>query len=178
MDIQVGYNALGDFRLSALGDGDLDIPALNQQEGTFTNMNKRVLPTNVALDYDGYVLNDIVQELIDAPELTIEWTPHLPKSKGFKAIEFDALPNRYLNDGTEDRGYRLDVVEVEPNPSKIEKFDDKSVLDGQIAYRCNPQRQFNDFTNKAHQIFEELWAICESRELAKSSSKRVIVSLD
>ncbi len=49
----VGYNALGDFRLSALGDGDLDIPALNQQEGTFTNMNKRVLPTNVALDYDG-----------------------------------------------------------------------------------------------------------------------------
>jgi len=81
----VGYNALGDFRLSALGDGDLDIPALNQQEGTFTNMNKRVLPTNVALDYDGYVLNDIVQELIDAPELTIEWTPHLPKSKGFKA---------------------------------------------------------------------------------------------
>jgi len=64
----VGYNALGDFRLSALGDGDLDIPALNQQEGTFTNMNKRVLPTNVALDYDGYVLNDIVQELIDAPE--------------------------------------------------------------------------------------------------------------
>jgi len=72
----------------------------------------------VALDYDGYVLNDIVQELIDAPELTIEWTPHLPKSKGFKAIEFDALPNRYLNDGTEDRGYRLDVVEVEPKTSK------------------------------------------------------------
>jgi NADH-quinone oxidoreductase subunit G len=173
----VGYNALGDFRLSALGDGDLDIPALNQQEGTFTNMNKRVLPTNVALDYDGYVLNDIVQELIDAPELTIEWTPHLPKSKGFKAIEFDALPNRYLNDGTEDRGYRLDVVEVEPNPSKIEKFDDKSVLDGQIAYRCNPQRQFNDFTNKAHQIFEE-FGLYVSPEMAKKLSKRVIVELD
>ena len=30
-----------DFELSALGDGDLDIPALNQQEGTFTNIDKK-----------------------------------------------------------------------------------------------------------------------------------------
>ena len=36
----VGYNVKADFELSALGDGDLDIPALNQQEGTFTNIDK------------------------------------------------------------------------------------------------------------------------------------------
>jgi NADH-quinone oxidoreductase subunit G len=50
----VGYNENGDFRLSALGDGDLDMPALNQQAGTFTALGKRVVPTNAALPYDGY----------------------------------------------------------------------------------------------------------------------------
>ena len=38
----VGYNMKADFELSALGDGDLDIPALNQQEGNFfTNIDKK-----------------------------------------------------------------------------------------------------------------------------------------
>jgi len=173
----IGYNAPGDFRLSALGDGDLDMPALNQQEGTLTNMNKRVLPTNVAVEYGGYELNDILKELIDAPELTVDWTPHLPTSKGFKSVEFDSLPNEYLNDGTENRGYRLDVIESEPKPSKIEKFDESIILDGQIAYRCNPQRQFNDFTNKAHQIFEE-FGLYVSPAKAKELPKRVVVELD
>ena len=45
----VAYNENGDFKLSALGDGDLDMPAMNQQEGTLTNMHKRVTPTNAAL---------------------------------------------------------------------------------------------------------------------------------
>ena len=36
----VGYNAQGDFTLSSLGDGDLDMPSLNQQEGTFVNIDK------------------------------------------------------------------------------------------------------------------------------------------
>ncbi len=45
----IGYNALGDFKLSALGDGDLDIPAMSQQEGTLTNMHKRVTPSQCRL---------------------------------------------------------------------------------------------------------------------------------
>ncbi|MBD3808445.1 MAG: NADH-quinone oxidoreductase subunit G, partial [Epsilonproteobacteria bacterium] len=45
----VGYNEPGDFRLSALGNGDIDMPAMNQQEGTLTNMHKVVVPTNAAL---------------------------------------------------------------------------------------------------------------------------------
>ena len=74
----VGYNENGDFKLSALGDGDLDMPAMNQQEGTLTNMHKRVTPTNAALEFDGYELNDLMKVLVDAPAETIDWTKELP----------------------------------------------------------------------------------------------------
>jgi NADH-quinone oxidoreductase subunit G len=150
----IGYNESGDFKLSALGDGDLDMPAMNQQEGTLTNMHKRVTPTNAALDYDGYELNDIVREVAAAPKETIMWTEHLPVAKGFKAIEFDSLPNHYANDGVEHRGYILEVTSAEVEEISVDKFDDANALEGEIAYRCNPQRQFNDFSDKAHQIFE------------------------
>ena len=109
----VGYNENGDFRLSALGDGDLDMPAMNQQEGTLTSMAKRVLPTNAALEYDGYELNDIVKALVGAPELTIDWTAVLPTDKGFKAVEFDSLPNAFTNQGVDNRGYVLEISNVE-----------------------------------------------------------------
>ncbi len=72
--ITVGYNENGDFRLSALGEGDLDMPAMNQQEGTLTAMSKRVLPTNAALEYGGYELNDLMKALVGAPAETIDWT--------------------------------------------------------------------------------------------------------
>jgi NADH-quinone oxidoreductase subunit G len=150
----VGYNENGDFRLSALGDGDLDMPAMNQQEGTLTNMHKRVIPTNAALEYKGYELNDIMKVLIDAPRETIEWTVKLPVSKGFKAVEFDSLPNGYLNDGTENRGYELTTKKRKVKEIKVDKIDESITLDGEIVYRCNPQRQFNDFSDKAHEIFE------------------------
>ncbi|MCK4442312.1 MAG: ferredoxin, partial [Sulfurovaceae bacterium] len=173
----IGYNASGDFRLSALGDGDLDIPAMNQQEGTLTNMHKRVTPTNPALDYHGYTLNDIMREVLSAPTHTIDWTPRLPTDKGFKAVEFDSLPNGYKNDGTENRGYLLDTTKTEVGDIEVDKFDDSIALDGEIAYRCNPQRQFNDFTDKAHQIFEE-FALYASPKKADSLGKRVVVEFD
>ncbi|SFV60101.1 NADH-ubiquinone oxidoreductase chain G [hydrothermal vent metagenome] len=150
----IGYNENGDFKLSALGDGDLDMPAMNQQEGTLTNMHKRVTPTNAALEYRGYELNDIMKALTDAPAETIDWTVSLPTKKGFKAVEFDALPNGYMNDGTENRGYKLTVKNRKAKEIKVEKIDESAVLEGEIVYRCNPQRQFNDFSNKAHEIFE------------------------
>ncbi len=109
----IGYNEVGDFKLSALGDGDLDIPAMNQQEGTLTNMHKRVTPTYPALEYKGYELNDIMREIISAPAYTIDWTKKLPTNKGFKTVEFDSLPNEYLNDGTENRGYLLETTKVD-----------------------------------------------------------------
>ncbi len=173
----VGYNENGDFRLSALGDGDLDMPAMNQQEGTLTNINKRVLPTNAAVDYEGYELNDLMKELTGAPELTVDWTEKLPTEKGFKAIKFDDLPNSFGNDGSDNRGYRLDVKIQEVALPEVEKFDENGVLEGEIAYRCNPARQFNDFTDKSHEIFEA-FGLYTSKEKAETLGEKVEVLFD
>jgi NADH-quinone oxidoreductase subunit G len=170
----VGYNENGDFRLSALGDGDLDMPAMNQQEGTLTSMAKRVLPTNAALEYDGYELNDIVKALVGAPELTIDWTSVLPTDKGFKAVEFDSLPNAFTNQGVDNRGYVLATSNVETELPAVEKFDESLALEGEIAYRCNPARQFNDFTDKSHEIFEA-FALYASTAKAESLGEKVEV---
>jgi len=172
----IGYNENGDYRLSALGDGDIDMPAMNQQEGTLTNMHKRVTPTNAALEYNGYELNEIVAKLVGAPELTIDWTQKLPTAKGFKAVEFDSLPNGYKNDGSEDRGYLLDSSSNEVELPSVEKIDESVVIEGEIAYRCNPQRQFNDFSNKAHQIFET-FALYASPKRAAELGERVELTI-
>ena len=173
----IGYNESGDFRLSALGDGDLDIPAMNQQEGTLTNMHKRVTPTNAALEFKGYELNDIMREVANAPKHTIDWTAHLPVDKGFKSVEFDSLPNGYTNDGTENRGYTLTMTTKEVDEVTVDKFDDANALDGDIAYRCNPQRQFNDFSDKAHEIFEA-FALYASPARAEALGKKVEVEFE
>ncbi len=168
----VGYNENGDFRLSALGDGDLDMPAMNQQEGTLTNMHKRVTPTNAALEYNGYELNDLMKVLVGAPELTVDWTEKLPVEKGFRTAKFDDLPNGYLNDGTENRGYALENITCEAEAIAVEKIDENGVLEGEIVYRCNPQRQFNDFTDKAHEIFEG-FGLYAAPEKAKALGEKV-----
>jgi NADH-quinone oxidoreductase subunit G len=173
----VGYNENGDFRLSALGDGDLDIPAMNQQEGTLTNMNKRVTPTNSALDYLGYELNDLMVALGVGEELTIDWTPHLASKRGFISVNFDDLPNGYTNSGEENRGYALRNLGRRSGKNEPAPFDDSTILEGEIAYRCNPQRQFNDFTNKAHQIFES-FSLYASSSRAEALGRRVEVSFD
>jgi NADH-quinone oxidoreductase subunit G len=170
----IGYNENGDFRLSALGDGDLDMPAMNQQEGTLTSIAKRVLPTNAALEYGGYELNDIMKALVGAPELTIEWTEMLPAAKGFKAVAFDSLPNAFTNAGVDNRGYRLDVTTQDVEMPTVEKFDESLALEGEIAYRCNPARQFNDFTDKSHEIFEA-FALYASTAKAESLGEKVEV---
>ncbi len=173
----VGYNENGDFKLSALGTGDLDMPAMNQQEGTLTSIGKRVLPTNAAVEYAGYELNDLMQALVGAPELTIDWTPMLPTDKGFKAVAFDSLTNSFSNDGVDHRGYQLENNDAETELPEVEKFDESAVLEGEIAYRCNPARQFNDFTDKSHEIFET-FALYASTEKAASLGEKVEVVFD
>jgi len=149
----IGYNTKGDFILSALGDGDLDMPALNQQEGTFTNIDKRVVPTNVALPYNGYVLNDLAKALgISDKEYTIEFTKELPEEKGYQSIDFDELPNEFLNDGTENRGYRIENKKVNLSRKNIEPIAELPEFNGTVIYRCEPVLQFSPFTNKAHQL--------------------------
>jgi len=173
----IGYNENGDFKLSALGTGDLDMPAMNQQEGTLCNIGKRVLPTNAAVEYNGYELNDLMQELIGAPDLTIDWTQKLPTDRGFKGTAFDSLTNSFTNEGVDNRGYTLETINVEASIPEVEKFDESVVLEGDIAYRCNPARQFNDFTDKSHEIFEA-FALYASKEKAESLGDRVEVVFD
>ena len=173
----IGYNENGDFRLSALGTGDLDMPAMNQQEGTLCNIGKRVLPTNAAVEYNGYELNDLMKVLVDAPELTVDWTEMLPTDRGFKALAFDSLTNSFSNDGSDNRGYTLERNDTEAEELLVDKFDEDAVLEGDIAYRCNPARQFNDFTDKSHEIFEA-FALYASEEKAASLGSKVEVVFD
>ena len=134
----IGYNTKGDFTLSALGDGDLDMPAINQQEGTLTSINKRVNPANAAIGYNGYILNDIANALGLNAELTINYTKELPTGKGFSTKAFDDLPNHYDNDGTEHRGYLLENLSVETNSNEsVERFRDEK-LEGTLIYLANP----------------------------------------
>ena len=155
----VGYNEKADFQLSALGDGDLDIPALNQQEGTFTNIDKKVIPTNAALEYKAYTLNDIANEILEKDiEYTIEYTEILPTQKGFKAIDFDKLPNYFGNDRVEYRGYALSSSETNKNNEVLEIQTQALEIneDEIIIYRANPINQFNEFTAIAHEFVEDL----------------------
>jgi NADH-quinone oxidoreductase subunit G len=173
----VGYNEAGDFRLSALGDGDLDMPAMNQQEGTLTNMHKRVVPTNAALEYKGYELNDLMSAMKLGRELTVNWTEMLGNKRGYLSLEFDSLPNGYTNSGEENRGYLLKNLGKRAASVVPDKFDESIALDGEIAYRCNPQRQFNDFTDKAHQIFET-FSLYVSPSKAKLLGEKVEIGFD
>ena len=178
--LTVGYNEKADFQLSALGDGDIDIPALNQQEGTFTNIDKKVIPTNAALEYKGYTLNDIANEILGLDiEHTIEYTELLPSDKGYKAIDFDKLPNYFGNDRVEYRGYSLTSNET---IKKIDIQDAKAeVLEANenelIIYRANPINQFNEFTAIAHEFADDLQsgvfvspALFEKLELEETKS--------
>ena len=143
----IGYNEIGDFILSAIENkGDVNMPALNQQEGTFTNINKKVVPTYPALMFDGFCLNDIANELGIEQRYTIDYTKELPQEKGYKSEEFDELPNFFTNNGEEVRGYILENKKVSTK-QKIEEVAQIDSYDGVIVYTCNPNGQNNVFSN-------------------------------
>lgn len=155
----VGYNEKADFQLSALGDGDLDIPALNQQEGTFTNVDKKLVPTNAALPFNGYVLNDIANVILEEDiDYTIDYTELLPSSAGFKSVDFDKLSNNFGNDRSENRGYDINsfetTIRTEVNNVSEESFEINE--NETIIYRANPINQFNEFTAIAHEFAKDL----------------------
>lgn len=154
----VGYNAKGDFVISSLEGADLAIPALNQQEGTFVNIDNRVLPTNAALGFDGYTLNDIANAFGIESKNTIDYTRELIKKSGFKDVEFDDLENFLSSLGEDNRGYLLDEVECEAD-GKIEELDDMPEFNGTIVYQCDPVLQFNGYTAKATQLPKENFLI-------------------
>jgi NADH-quinone oxidoreductase subunit G len=167
----VGLNEDADFMLSALGDGDIDMPTLNQQEGTFVNINKTVVPTNAALSYSGYVLNDLANEILHADVInTIYYTKLI-----FKGIDFDHLENYFSNDLCEHRGYNLDysdttlencITKCECNTLKIQE-------DEYIIYNGNPINQFNEFTAVAKQLKNETVSLYISPTIQKKLHVKV-----
>jgi len=149
----IGYNTRGDFTLSALGNGDLDMPALNQQEGTLTSIDKRVNPTNAALGYGGYVLNDLANVLSITAKFTVDYTAQLPAKNGFKALSFDTLPNYYTNAGEEVRGYVLENIAVNSGGDEsVQPFDPDAAIRENVVYLANPVLQFSAFTAASHQL--------------------------
>ncbi len=182
----VGYNMKADFELSALGDADLDIPALNQQEGTFTNIDKRVIPTNAAISFNGYTLNEIANELLNEDvEYTIEYTAKLPVEKGYKTVAFDDLLNRFGNDQVEYRGYDLTSNEtLTQDTTKAINIETISLASDEILiYKANPINQFNEFTAISHEFKENLQdgiffskKAFEKLELTKGDKVKVIAN--
>ena len=151
----IGYNVKGDFTLSAFGGGDLDMPSLIQQEGTLTSIDKRVVPINVALDYGGYILNDIANALGLNSRYTVDYTKELPLDSGFKNVEFDSLPDSYSITGEENRGYILSEVDTKID-NKIEEPLEFEGIDGAVIYNCNPQEHFSPFTAKSKILEREV----------------------
>jgi NADH-quinone oxidoreductase subunit G len=146
----VGYNELADFTISDTGEGDLQVPALNQQEGTFVDLSKKVVNTNVALEFDGYCLNDLLNEFLDFKvENTIDYTPTLPLEKGFKNIQFDQLQNGYDKNGNDLRGYQLEIKNIDVSDVTLDEIDDINTYNGTIIYRCEPLHHFNQNTAKS-----------------------------
>ena len=147
----VGYNVAADFTLSSKGTGDLDMPALNQQEGTFVNIDKDFVVLNAGVSYNGYELNDIANSLGLESDNVIEYTSKL----GFKEVEFDSLDNYYTNDGTVYRGYKIEPTENRKKV-KLDKVDELAEFNGSVVYARNPLRQFSVFTKDCKQLNEKL----------------------
>lgn len=146
----IGYNVKSDFTLSAKGDGDLDMPALNQQEGTFVNIDKNLVSLNAGVGYKGYELNDIACALGLEKENIIEYTSELP----FNDTKFDDLINEIDNSGNITRGITLKSTTNSQN-SQIEDVDDIEDFNGSVIYSSNPLDQFNLFTESCKQIVEK-----------------------
>jgi len=147
----VGYNAHGNFVISSLEFANLSIPALNQQEGTFVSIDNRVLPTNVALAFDGYTLNDLASEFGIKHENTVDCTALLSVDAGFKNINFDSLENFLTAYGDDERGYLLDEVKCKVNV-QLEPIDELPEFNGTVIYNSNPVLQFNAYTAKTSQL--------------------------
>jgi len=163
----VGYNAAGDFTIGCQAGADLAMPALNQQEGTSVNIDNQLLPTNVALAFGGYVLNDIARALGQKAAHTIDYTAQLPAAAGFRGTAFDDLENFYSGRGEDARGYLLENVEVAAGGS-FEEVEELPEFNGTVVYRCNPVNQFGADTARASQL-ESDTALYGSQQFATAA---------
>ncbi len=164
----VGYNAPGDFVIAADADADLVVPALNQQEGTVVSIDRRVLPLNAALGFEGYELNDLANACGIGEALTVDLTERLPEAAGFKAAAFDELENFHSPLGEDRRGYVLawPKARVTGEPDAVQELPE---FNGTVVYRCDPVRQFNAFTARTEQLTDERGVFYGSAQFATAA---------
>jgi len=171
-----GYNESGDYTFG-VDECDLDAPAITQQEGTFTNYDKRVVPTNAALPYNGYELSDIANALGIKSEFTIDYTQKLGEIAEFEYKKFDDLSNYYDNSGVSHRGYLLNSNDV--ICSDVLDFNILEELDEIVfnIYKANPIHQFSKFTNLSQQLHETgaLYATSEFLQAYELKENDVVV---
>jgi NADH-quinone oxidoreductase subunit G len=142
----VGYNELGDYTISSDGKGNFNTPALNQQEGTFTALDLKLVNTNVAVPFKGACLNDLANEILEHKhQYSVDYTVELGNNNEFKNIPFDDLENGYDRYGNDQRGYDLIVQNVEENGC-VENVGEIGSFDGTVIYNCEPMFQFNNST--------------------------------
>jgi NADH-quinone oxidoreductase subunit G len=163
----IGYNVNADFVLSCDGSGDVNMPALNQQEGTITTIDKRVVPTNVAIEFDGFVLNDIANELGFDDKYTVDYTCQLPIEKGFKIENFDNLEN-FITSMNDDRGYGLESMSVETSEFDLDSIEDLPEFNGSVVYNCNPETMF-DYASDRLTRFESSAILVGSSQFAMAA---------
>ena len=140
----IGYNAQGHYRIGVGAENSLQMPYLNEQEGTLVNVDKRVVPLTPATSYNGYELNDIAKVLGLEYESTIDYTSELSIEKGFKSVEYDDLKFGFLNDGSEVRGYLLGV-HFPKEPLEISPIE-LTELESYNLYARNPIAHFSEST--------------------------------
>lgn len=180
----VGYNMNGDFIISNDGKGDFNVPALNQQEGTFVNIEKKVVTINPALKFSGYCLNDIVNHMNQNKDLhnkyTIDQTSRLPENIGFLPIAFDDIAEGFTNIGEEKRGYKLKNIPVQIDEI-LDEVSDLPAYDGTIIYLCDPISQFNNATSRSSLLHDKS-GIIGSESFARiakiDSGDNVLVKVD
>ena len=172
-----GYNAPADYVASA-SKGDIMMPALNQQEGTVTSIDKVVLPLNVAIDFDGYTLLDLCKATgVSRKKYTVDITKELPQNAGFAARVFDSLENYLAHNGQDVRGYVLTISDVASSAS-LEGVETLPEFNGTIIYNCNPVLQFNHHTQATSQLNDKatLKGSAQFANIAKiSDGEKVIV---
>ncbi len=145
----VGYNAPGDYVIGM--DGQLSTPPLPQQEGTLTTIDKRVVPTNAAIPFEGYTLNDLANALgLDAAH-TIDYTVQLPKKAGYKAVEFDRLLEEYRPYSPEQNGYLLQNG-AESVAMDLEEIAELPEYNGTVVYNCDPAGQMGALSAKSKNL--------------------------
>jgi len=146
----VGYNVDGDYTISSCGKGDFNTPSLNQQEGSFTSIDLKLLNTNVALAFDGYCLNDLANEILDhKKQYTIDYTNELKAINEYNDVQFDNLDNGYDKYGNDIRGYALNNCDIDKEELKLDEISDLKSYNGTVIYRCEPMNEFNNATKKS-----------------------------